>query len=289
MRSSVRRDQLLALPCQHARALQRLAQVQLALQRGGQLHQNLDLVGPPEARLHVDRAQAADHPPLAAQRHARIGAHAQRLHRRHRGEHRIEQRVVDHQRRITQQRVVAEGAPAQLAGLGQLAAEAVLALVEVAVGGHDRHEGDRHAQQRGGQRGQRIEDGLGRRVEQAAVVHGLQPTCVVQRGLDPGGQRGGLDVSGKGRLGAAHRHGSGREVRARTRNGPHPIPSVNYFAFQASTSCRTTSALTGGRRSARCSVAWRASRAAGRSSVNRRTMALVPRKIQRAVWRCSRS
>lgn len=254
-----RRDQLLTFPHQHARALQRLVQIEFALQRGGQLHQHLDLVGPPAARLQVDRAQAADHPPVTAQRHACIGAHAQRPHGRHRSEHRISQGVVDHQRRVAQQRVVAEGAPAQLAGLGQIAAEAVLALVAVSVGRHDRHESGRHAQQRGDQCGQRIEDRLGRRVEQAAVVHGLQPALVVQRGMDPSGQHGRLaghdGGGGKDRRGAAHRHGPGRESGQRTRDGRDPIRNVNYLADQASTSWRTTSALTIGRRSARCSVA----------------------------------
>ncbi|CAA9367664.1 MAG: hypothetical protein AVDCRST_MAG89-4253 [uncultured Gemmatimonadetes bacterium] len=158
-----------------ARRFQRQAQLDLPLRRRAQLREHLNVLLAPRPRLVVDGAERADGLALEKDGNAQVGADAQRIHRGNLPVGGVGVRVGDHQRpgRV-RHRVVAEGAPVQLAHRPQRLAESAGGLVEVAVVVHQRHEGGGNAQQPRRQPRQRVECGLRGRIQQPGGVHGGQ-------------------------------------------------------------------------------------------------------------------
>ena len=114
------------------------------------------------ARHMVDRAERAEgQTGLGGERHAGIGTDM-RLAR--------DQRIVEHD--VTAKRDVARS-------LGRV--QTVSRLEPLAIPVDQRHEADRHAQPRGDERGDIVERGVGRRVEQTALVQGALPRLLVRR------------------------------------------------------------------------------------------------------------
>src|SRR6476659_8267491 len=112
---------------------------------------------------------------IGNQWNACVSAHPERLHGGDFPEHRVRQRVVNHEWRRGDDRVMTEGAPFELPNGRQRLAEPETALVKIPAPIDERDKGRGDPDQFRGQPGESVEALFGWRIEEARLQNSLEP------------------------------------------------------------------------------------------------------------------